>query len=232
MMGRVLVAILLAAWSATALADTRNSVCVLTPKMPEGWQPTAEMQKRLNPAPWSKSEASDAEYAVEVGIDEMISLFRRSPFAVPKLLDDSVASLLQTIEASANKPEFDAKVRAAARGNLTALLQPYLKRAAEPATCNEFDNLLPLAIFAHRLYPARDKLTDVVTKRTNAAYRACGSLKAATESILQKVRTDNQEKEEYLDHLEDLFDLYAWALLLIEAELIRHRAARRSSRIR
>ena len=215
-MRRILFAILLTASSGAALADT---ACVLAPKLPKSWQPPDELRKSLNPAPWSTSEARDAENAVEGGIDEMISLFRQKPPAVQKLFDDSVAALLQALAASANRPELDSKIRAAARSNLTALLEPYLKRKAGSVTCDEFEDLLPLAIFAHSIYPAQHKLIDVVTRRTNAAYRACGSLKAATEDILEKVRTENQEPGEYVDLLEDLFDLYAWALLLIEAEL-------------
>jgi hypothetical protein len=211
-----LFAILLGVSSSAALADT---VCVLDPKLPKSWQPPAELRKSLSLAPWSTSEASYAEKAVEGGIDEMIGLFRQKPAAVGKLFDDSIAALLQAHAASANTPELDSKIREATHANLTALLEPYLKRDPKSATCDEFEDLLPLAIFAHGIFPARHKLTDAVTGRTNAAYRACGSLEAATEHILKKVRTDNQDPEEYLDHLEDLFDLYAWALLLIEAEL-------------
>jgi len=187
--------------------------------MPASWRPSAELQKSLNPAPWSQSEAKDAENAKKSGVDEMIGLFKRNPSAVHKLFDDAVAALMQMTYSSANEPGFDAKVRAAARDNLTALITPYLSRDPHAATCDEFEDLLPLAIFAHRLYPANDKRTDVVTKRVNAAYRACGSFEAATENILWKVREDNQEPSEDIDHLEDLFDLYAWALLFIEAEL-------------
>jgi hypothetical protein len=215
-MRRVLFAILLAVPGAAALAEP---ACVLDAKLPGSWQPPAELGKRLNPAPWSASEARDAEKAVEGGIDEMIGLFRQNPPAVGKLFDDAIAALLQTLAASANKPEVDSKIREAARANLTALLEPYLKRGAGWATCDEFEDLLPLALFAHRIYPAQHRLTEVVTGRTNAAFRACGSLEAATEGILEKVRTENQGPGEYIDLLEDLFDLYAWALLLIESEL-------------
>jgi hypothetical protein len=212
----IVFAILLTASSGAALAD---ATCALDPNLPESWQPPAELRRSLSPAPWSPSEARDAENAVEGGIDEMIGLFRRSPPAVRKLYDDSIAALLQALAASANKPELDAKILKAARANLTALLEPFLARDAGSATCDEFEDQLPLAIFAHRLYPPQHKLTDAVTRRTNAAYRACGSLEVATEGILKKVQTDNQDPEAYLDRLEDLFDLYAWALLLIEAEL-------------
>ena len=46
---------------------------------------------------------------------------------------------------------------------------------------------MPLAIFAHRFYPAKDPRIRAITKRTNAAYRACGSPKAATKFDLAEV---------------------------------------------
>jgi hypothetical protein len=206
--------------STAGIAKDPDPLCARDPaQMPQSWRPSAEQEKTLNPAPWSQREAVDAENAKQTGVDEMIDLFRQNPSAVHKLFDDAVAALMQITYSSANEPAFDAKVRDAARDNLTALITPYLSRDPDAATCDEFEDLLPLAIFAHRLYPANDKLTDVVTKRVNAAYRTCGSFAAATEDILQKVREDNQEPSEYIDHLEDLFNFYAWALLFIEAEL-------------
>ncbi len=212
--------VILLGLSTTSLAQTPERLCVADPdKMPASWQPSPELEKSLNHTPWSQAEAKDAEYAKRTGIDEMLSLYKEKPSAVKNMFDDSVASLLQMTYASANEPELDAKIRDAARDNLTALLTPYLERKPETAECDEFEDLLPLAIFAHRLYPDGHELTNVVTTRVNSAFGACGTLKTATENILQKVRTDNQAPEEYIDLLEDLFDLYAWALLLIEAEL-------------
>lgn len=202
------------------LAGKPASVCMLDPaEMPMSWRPPPELQKSFDLAPWSEAEARDAEYAKEKGVEEMIALFREKPSAVEKLLDDSVAALLQVTYASANRPEFDAKVRKAARKNLTALITPYLGDNPESAECGDFQYLLPLAIYAHRLYPANDTRTKAITEHTNAAYRDCGSLDTATENILRKVRFDNQEPLAYIDHLEDLFDLYYWTLLFIEAEL-------------
>ncbi len=206
--------------SSSGMAETADPLCVPDPdQMPPSWRPSPELQKSLNPAPWSESETKDAEAAIKSGLDEMIGYFRQYPSAVQKLWDDSIEALIEVTYSSANPPEFDAKIRDAARENLTALLTPYLEDEPETAECDEFKHFLPLAIFAHRLYPAEHKLTNVVTKRVNAAYRDCGSLEAATEDIFQKVREDNQDPDEYIDHLEDLFDLYVWALWLIEAEL-------------
>jgi hypothetical protein len=171
------------------------------------------VQKSLNPAPWSQSEASDAEHAIESALDEMIGYFKRKPSAVQNIWDDSVEALIQVTYSSANKPEFDAKVRDAARGNLTALITPYLTLDPETAKCDEFERLLPLAIFAHRLYPAQDTRTEAITKRSNAAYRDCGSLEAATGYDLQEVLGDKQAQPK------DLLELYIWCLWFIEAEL-------------
>jgi hypothetical protein len=184
--------------------------------MPASWQASADVRKNLNPAPWSQSEAKDAAYAIGTGLDEMIAYFKRKPSAVKELLDDSIEPLIELTYSSANKPEFDAKARDAARHNLTALITPLLESDPKSATCNEFESLLPLTLFAHRLYPAGDTRTAVVMKRTNAAYRACGSFEAATEDYFPALLAG---KEAPADDLEDLFDLYIWSLWLIEAEL-------------
>jgi hypothetical protein len=187
--------------------------------MPAAWRPSPELRTSLSAAPWSQAEAEDARRAVERGVDEMIALFRSNPSAVRKLFDDSVDALLQITHASANRPELDAKVLGAARDNLTALLEPFRERDPRTATCGEFEDLLPLAIFAHRLYPAGHTLTDAVTKRVNAAYRVCGSIEEATKDLLGKLVADRRTPPLDPSRLERLFDLYYWALLLIETEL-------------
>jgi hypothetical protein len=216
----ILCALLCVALISDSRAHRPDPLCVLDAAgMPEAWRPSPELQQSTSAAPWSKSEAEDAERSVERGVDEMIGYLRSNPSAVPKLFDDSVAALLQVTYASANKPQLDAKALDAARDNLTALLEPYRKRDPGTATCDEFEALLPLAIFAHRLYAGEHTLTDVVTKRTNAAYRDCGSLEEATDDILRKVVAGTRARLFGLGRLEQLFDLYYWALLLIEAEL-------------
>jgi hypothetical protein len=216
-MRRILFSILLLVSSSGSLAQKPDAPCVLDPaRMPVSWRPPAEAQKSLNPAPWSPGETKDAEYAIRTGLDEMIAYFERDPSAVRKLWDDSIEAVIQVTYASANKPDLDAKARDAARDNLTALITPYLDLDPETATCAEFDSLLPLALFAHRLYPGDDTRTDVVTERTNAAYRACGSFEAATERYFQAILAD---EEDPADDLEDLFELSTWSLWLIEAEL-------------
>lgn len=212
-------AILMLGFSSTSQGEVRDLPCVLDPAhLPESWRASPELRKNLNRSPWSDAEAKDAEYAKRTGVNEMLNVYEENS-AVRKLYDDAIASLLQVTYASANEPAFDARVRNAARDNLTVLLTSYVELDPETAECDEFEDLLPLAIFAHRLYPANHELTEVATKRVNAAYDDCGSFKLATEDILRKVWWDNQAPAMYIDFLEDLFDLYAWALLFIEAEL-------------
>jgi len=213
-MRRIFFTILSLALGSASLAQRPSPLCVLDPaQMPESWRPSAEMQKPLNPAPWSEREAKDAEYAIKTGLDEMIGYFKQKPSAVKNLWDDSIEALIQVTHSSANKPEFDAKARDAARNNLTALIIPYLKLNLESAKCDDFERLLPLAIFAHRFYPANDMRTVKVTKRTNAAYSACGSLEAATGHDHHKILAVKHAPTD------KLLELYIWCLWFIEAEL-------------
>ena len=212
-----------------------DRVCVGDAKqLPARWRPSAELQKNLSPAAWSQREAEDARTAVATALAEMVGYFERKPRAVQALWDDSVEALIQVTYASANDPELDRKARAAARDNLTALVTPYLDRDPKTATCGEFETLLPLAIFAHRFYPADDRRIDAITKRTNRAFRACGSLAVATDFDLDEFRAEEDvpsetaavpeqaagpERYDALADLEDLFDLSLWSIWLIEAEL-------------
>jgi hypothetical protein len=159
-----------------SVAEKADPLCVLDPaQMPASWQPSAEMKKGLDPAPWSESEAKDARYSIETGLNEMVDFFKSKPSAIESLWADSVEALMQVTYSSANSPEFDEKVREAARTNLSALITAHFNAHRDPkADCDEFERLLPLALFAHKLYPADDSRTTMVTKRTNAAYRACG----------------------------------------------------------
>jgi hypothetical protein len=213
----LLFAILSLVLSTGSIAETPDPLCVLDPaQMPVSWRPPAELQQSLNPAPWSRSEARDAEHAIQTGVDEMIGYFERKPSAVQSVGADSIEALIQVTYASANRPEFDARVRDAARKNLTALIAPYSELDPETAGCDEFEDLLPLALFAHKLYPANDPRTDAMTQQTNAAYRDCGSLKAAIGDQLHEMLAAGQAQSADIEHL---FELYIWALWLIEAEL-------------
>jgi hypothetical protein len=209
--------ILSLALSSASMAQGTDPLCVSDrAQMPERWRAPAELQKSLNPAAWSQSEAKDARNAVASAADEMIGFFKRKPQAVQNIWDDSVEALIQLTYASANDPKRDAVIRDAARDNLTALISPYLDHDPDRATCDEFEALLPLAILAHRLYPPRDTRTKAITRRTNVAYRSCGTLREATGIAYGRILAN---KDAGSEDVEILFDLHLWSLWLIEAQL-------------
>ena len=90
----------------------------------------------------------------------MISYFERKPSAVLSLWGDSIEALMQVTYASANDRAFDAKVGDGSRKNLTMLINQHLKRKpkAKFVTCDDFERLLLLAIFEHRLCPRKDTM--------------------------------------------------------------------------
>jgi hypothetical protein len=215
-MKRILTTILALGLSSGCLAETTDPLCVLDPaEMPASWRPPAALRKSLNPAPWSEAEARDVEYAKNKGVDEMIAYFKRAPSAIETPWGDSIEALIQSTYASANSPEFDAKVRKASRDNLTTLVDLFFKEKPnlEQVTCNDFVRLLPLALFAHEFYAADDPRTPRITDRTNAAYRDCGSLKVATDLDIHKILSVKQARPI------DLMEVYIWVLWFIEAEL-------------
>jgi len=181
--------------------------------MPDSWQPPAHLQARLNPIPWSRDEANEAAYAVRTGLYEMVGYFKNNAGVVQGLGDDSIEALIQVTYASANDSVFDRWVRNTARGNLGTLTRPFLQRDPSLARCDEFETLLPLAIFAHRLYPASDGRTAAVTAQTNAAFRDCDSLQEATGYDIAQELENNQADTEVL------FDLHVWSLWFSEAQL-------------
>ena len=125
-MKSVLFAILLLLLSAGSIVAKTTPLCVIDPEqMPPSWRPSAKVQKTLNPAPWSASEAKDAEYSIRTGLDEMISYFERKPSAIKKVGADSIEALLQVTYASANKPELDLRARNAARRRPRLHLSPF-----------------------------------------------------------------------------------------------------------
>ncbi|MGI9522791.1 MAG: hypothetical protein ACR2PG_14210 [Hyphomicrobiaceae bacterium] len=181
--------------------------------MPGIWRPSMQLRKTLSDAEWSDRETNDAEYAFKLAIAEMTSYFEQKPAAVTSLWDDSVEALMQLTYSSLNNPAFDAKVLEAARDNLTTLIEPYLHQDRGSANCDDFERLLPLAIFAQSLFPAQDARMSAVTRRVNSSLQDCGSLEEATGYDLQEILEEDDVDEE------DLFDLYVWSLWLIEAQL-------------
>lgn len=216
MLRKIFISGLLLTVSSASLAETSQPLCVIDPaNMPESWQPPAEMRRNLSLAPWSEAEAQDAEYAKETGVDEIIAHFQNKPSALETLWGDAIEALTQVTYASENTPEFDAKVHAAARDNLNTLTELFFKKKPDPdqVLCDDFERLLPLAIFAHSFYPAGDSRTVRITNSTNTAYRACDSLEAATDLDHHKILATQQADPDIL------LEVYIWALWFIEAEL-------------
>lgn len=216
MMRAACITTLLLLMSTGSLAgEPGEPLCVLSlDEMPESWRPQGEAQKGLsNAEPWSQSEAKDAQDAIKTGVNEIIDLFSKRPWAVQDVWDESVASLISVTYSSANKPGIDDLARSAARRHLTMLIDPYMTRGEETATCDDFVYLLPLAMYAHRFYSEEDPRTGKMVTLTNASYRDCGSFAKAINFDYNKGFS-----EEKLP-INKVFDLVLWSEYLVEAEL-------------
>ena len=215
-MNRTLVAVLSSLLlSGASLAETTLPLCVLDPAaMPESWRPAAELGLELNATPWSAEEARDARRAIEVGVEEMLNLHADRPGAIPEIWEDAVGSLIEVSYSGANGIAVDAAVRDGARDNLSALIATYMERAPVSATCEEYELLLPLALYANKFYQKQDLRISFMVEFTNAAYRACGSFDGAVDFDYPEVF---ENKAALTD---DVFDLVIWSLLFIEAELV------------
>ncbi|MEM7776328.1 MAG: hypothetical protein AAF732_12030 [Pseudomonadota bacterium] len=201
-------------FSAHALAQEPKQLCVAEiENMPESWKPSASVRRYLNPAPWSPREAKRATLSIGRGVDEMINYFKRKPSALFNVGADSIEAIIQVTYASANAPELDEKARSAARKYLTTLSKPFLQRSEDSITCNEFGKLLPLAIFAHRLYPKDDWRTKRLTTLTNVAFEECETLKIAADIDIDAILGDKNSTPKAL------LDLYVWVLWFTEAQL-------------
>jgi len=195
--------------------EPTEPLCVLSQdEMPESWRPQGEAQKALSSTePWSQSEAKDAQDAIAKGVNEIIRLFSKRPWAVLDVWDESVASLISVTYSSANRSGIDAVARDAARRHLAMLIDPYMKRGAETAICDDFVYLLPLAMYAHRFYSADDPRTGKMVALTNASYRDCGSFVEAIDFDYKKQFSNNTLP------IDTVFDLVLWSQYLVEAEL-------------
>ena len=200
----------------TSTVFAREPLCVnALDAMPEGWRPPAEMRKTLSDKPWSATEAQDAQYAIATGIDEMLAHYATAPAKVTALKDDAVESLIDvTYSGGTGSPLVDQAARDGAYRNLEILIAPYLDRDTQSARCRDVEKVLPLAIYAHRFYPARDVRTAKLVAFANAANRACASF--------AKLVRHNYEAMLAGDELiaEDAFQLVAWSIVLTEAELV------------
>ena len=214
-MTRACIVILFLLLSSVAWAETSEPLCVLSPDdMPKSWRPSAKQMKKLNPAPWSEKEAKDAVYAINKGLQQMIDHYAKEPDAIEELWEDSVGSVVEVSYSGSNMPDIQAKGREAARHNLTKLIGPFLKRDPKSAKCGEWEDTLPLTIYTRNLFKPDDPRIAKMVAFTNAAYKKCGSLKAAMkydyQAMLKKKNVSG----------ETVFDAVIWSLLLIEAELV------------
>ena len=202
--------------SSVSLAGVPEPVCVISPDaMPETWRPSGEVQQSLSSdRVWAVSEAEDAEYSIKSGLDEIIDLFARRPSAVPAIWEDSVGALVEVTYSSANNPAIDIAARDAARRNLTMLIAPYLERDPKSATCDEVELLLPLAIYAHKLYPAEDARTGAIVANSNFAFRACGSLQDAMDTDYPEMLEDEDAPTD------DVFDLVIWSAPVYRSRVV------------
>jgi hypothetical protein len=215
-MRKIFVAILLLmTTAASASASSQGVPCIISPEaMPQSWQPTDQLRQSLSTEPWSESEAEEATFSIREGVDEMIGLYRERPKAAKELWEDSVASVLEVTYSSANTPELDTKARDAARRNLSTLIQPYLGRSNKSARCEEYELLLPLAVYAHSRYQENDARIGKMIRLTNTAYRDCGSFKAAMGADYYRMLEDRKVSTD------DAFDMVIWSLLFIEGQLV------------
>jgi hypothetical protein len=190
-------------------------LCVAAPAdMPANWRPSDEMQQHLSRAPWSISEAQDAEHAVKAGFDELQRFFLDRPKAVSALGTDAVEAVIDSSYAASNLPDLQRAARDLARRNLLPLLAPYLARGSVTATCREFSPLLALTIYARALLPADDARTSTMVALTNAAYDACGSISAAMRyDYRQKLAAGHPS-------IDDIWDLVMWSITFTDAQLI------------
>jgi hypothetical protein len=215
-MKKICITIALLLVSSASLATATQPLCVNSlDAMPEAWRPTAKVQKRLSAVPWSAREAEDAKNALATGVDEMLEHFAEHPAAVTDLGDDAVEPLIDvTYSGGTGSSAVDRAAEAGARRNLEILIAPYLKRDPKTARCDEFANLLPLAVYAHRFHPAGNARTAKIVAFTNAVYRKCGSFARAIDNDYPGVLEDKDLPPE------DVFELVIWSIQLIEAELV------------
>lgn len=203
--------------SSVSFAQTSDPLCVLElDKMPESWRPVGEDQVALtSAAPWTAEEAKDAIYAIETGLKEIIDRYDERPQAISFNWEDSVGSLIELTYSSANAPEIDQAAREGAHKNLDVLIGTFSSRDDESATCDEYERILPLALYAHKFFGAEDARTKKAVAMSNAAFRDCGSsIDEAMAVDHKKMLSTNESK------VDDVFDLVIWSLLFIEAQVI------------
>jgi hypothetical protein len=196
-------------------SQAANLPCVLSPQdMPANWRPDSDAQRKFPGGPWTEREAADATYAITTGLNEMINMYDERPAAVEDLWEDSVASLIETTYSNANPASISATATDAARRNLDQLIQLYLKRDASQAACDEYDQLLPLAAYAHKQFGPEDPRAAATLSLTNASFAECGTLAKAMGVDYEALLGNDKVT------LEQSFDLVIWSLLFIEGQVV------------
>jgi hypothetical protein len=209
------IALLLLLMISHSLAETPEPLCVLSPAaMPKSWQPWGETQKGLSASPWSASESEDAKYAIKEGLDEIIDLYSQRPTAVAALWEDAVGSLIEVTYSGANTLDIEVAAREAARRNLTMLIEPILQKGSQLVSCDDYEKLLPLTIYAYNHYQGNDSRKEQMVSLTNSSYRDCKSLKEAMDIDYKRLLASKKSSTE------DVFDMVIWSLLFIEAQLV------------
>jgi len=196
-------------------ARTAEPVCVLDPAaMPESWRPSGARQKTLSTAPWSAEESKDALHAIDRGMAELTGFFAYRPAAIAALRDDAVEAFIDLSYAAANTPALRSAAREQALRMLTLLMAPYLAQAPEQIACSEARQVLSYTNYARDLLPPGDARMPAMVARTNAAWRACGSLAAAMgydyRARIASPKTTTNEA----------WDLTMWTITLIDARLV------------
>lgn len=214
----VIIAAFTAVGSNSVPAQSPGPVCVTErAALPEQWRASDDLRESLETRPWSVAESQQVARAIEAGVDEIIEHFESHLSAFVDLWDDSISALVDSTHASANDPALDYKIHRAARANLERLLKPHIVKAFEGDTCGDFQDFLPLAIFAHRLFGPEHEYTVWSINTVNDAYRHCESLEEAT-GIDPEYLSVNQNAFDV--NLEKLFDIYIWSVWFLEAERI------------
>lgn len=199
----------------SATTKTSEPLCVLSSiAMPTSWRPWGDVQKKLSAAPWSDSETKDVLYSIRRGLDELNDYYSKRPSAVAALKDDAVDSFIEVTYAAANTPAIQDAAQDGARRILAMLIAPHLPRGSNSVGCDEYESLLPLAIYAHSLYPTRDARIATMVTLTNAAYRTCGSLKAA---MGYDYRRRLEARNVPTEHV---FDMVIWSVWFTKAQLV------------
>ena len=190
-------------------------LCILAPsEMPSAWKRWGDAPKSISEKPWSDSEKADVAYALRKGLDELTTYYAQHPSAIFQLGDDAAASFFEIGYGQKELPEIKAIAQRRGERVLNQLIEPFLRKQLTAMVCSDYESLLPLALYARRYFTLSNKRTVQIIDRTNAAFRACGSLPSAVGfDYRQRFKTNDLTTE-------DVFKLVIWAIWFSEVPLI------------